>query len=223
MKYSIAGTLFRSLILILCLFLVSCPNPSGVNPEDLEETGGTGETDEGFVAGDVPEFFWGRWVRLDGGNEEWYISDSISTVNGIDYSVTVVSKEELTASGYQVTRQTSNMLSVEDDSVSFYLFRKTGANATVKSGVNDGDYGAVLSARGFSGLAGIEVILSNQENPANEIKTKTDDEGNLLFDGVIPGDDYTLTVPPQTGVDEALQVDITPEFDGKDVGSITLT
>ncbi|MBI9105028.1 MAG: chitobiase/beta-hexosaminidase C-terminal domain-containing protein [Spirochaetales bacterium] len=210
---------------LIFLFLISCPNPVGTNPGDLSGGDDGSGTDTGtFTPGVIDQFFWGSWVRMDGNNTEWYISDRQVTVDESAYNAAAPETDKITIPGYSLSKASPNMIFVEAEGASpFHIFRRSGAAAQMKSGVNNGDYGAVLSSRGFGGIGGINVILQNLNNPGNMDNVPTDEAGNLLFDDVIPGDEYTLTVPVQDGVDKEIEINITPAFDGEDVGYITLT
>lgn len=174
----------------------------------------------------IPQYFWGAWVRMDGTNEEWYISDRRITVDGQPQSVRGESESSLQVSGERMERRTENMASVTPSSgLPYYLFRKSGANSEVIGGVR-GD--GILSASGFSasnvgGIAGINAVLRNVANQQNTIQVATDSDGTLRFNEVILGDEYVFEVPRQSGVGQAVAVTVVPEFDGESVGFVTLT
>ncbi|MBI9103574.1 MAG: hypothetical protein JEY99_14265 [Spirochaetales bacterium] len=117
------------------------------------------------------------------------------------------------------------MVTVNPGPSEYYLFRKSGATTEISCGVlGDSASGSISRALGgLSGMGGISVIMKNKSNSANSIETITGTEGELLFDSVIPRDEYSLEIPVQTGVSETVIVPVTPVYDGENIGFITLT
>jgi len=194
------GTIFLVFFLI-----IGCPDPSNTI----------------IIDDPIAKSFWGNWVRIDGVNELWYFSDSQVTIGSTVYDASTSSSDHSTIlSGYTITYKTANMLTVKpESSLEFYLFRKSGASAQISGGVlvSDSYSGrSVSSVRGLGGVGGIDVILENVDNPSNVIEATTDADGNLVFDEVIIDDEYTLEILGEP------DITITPEFDGEDIGFITL-
>jgi len=223
----------------LVLLVSGCPNlfgGSGDNSDtaqDSDEGDTTQDSDEGDTTenpddaaqpGDVPQYFWGNWVRMDGVNEEWYISDSTVSIDNQSVNTDVIGATSLTVSGETVERKSQNMLTVAPGTNEYYLFRKSGATANVSAGVRgSGVTGSSLGALSVSGIAGINAVLRNLQNQSNQVESTTDSEGNADFGEIIPGDEYELEVPQQEGVDTSVRVRVKPEFDGDNVGFVTLT
>ena len=199
------------------LLVVGCPPPTVPGSGDGSPMD---PADGSPAAGDVPSFFWGRWVRMDGVNEQWYIADRGVSVDGRSRETTVVDGAALTVAGETVSRRTENMITVTPgDGLEYYLFRQSGASASIVAGVR----GSTAAPRGLlSGLSGIRTIIRNINNTSNTVETSTDAEGTAAFDTVIPGDEYELEIPEQDGVEEAVVVTVVPEFDGENVGFVTL-
>lgn len=177
-------------------------------------------------SGVIPQYFWGSWVRMDGTNDQWYFSDASVRVADQPRTFQVRSDEEVVVAGERVERRTDNMVAVVPAAgLEYFLFRRSGANAEVSGGVRgDQQAGAsVLSASTIGGIGGINTVLRNVGNSRNSAEVITDAEGNLVFNEVIPGDRYTLTVPAQPGVSRPVTVTVTPEFDGERIGLVTLT
>ena len=219
------GTLgILAILVLLSGFLLSgCPQPTDYDPGDGSPGDGApddGPNSEPLPAGDVPSFFWGRWVRMDGVNEQWYISDRGVAVGDEARETAIVDTSTLAVEGQTVRPRTDNMITVTPaDGLEYYLFRQSGAGASMVAGVR----GSGTSARGvLSGLSGISAIIRNINNTSNTITTSTGADGSAEFDTVIPGDEYELEVPVQEGIDEPVTVTVRPEFDGENVGFVTL-
>ena len=195
--------------------LLGCPPPTDPTPDS---TLGTGE---------VPSFFWGSWVRMDGVNEEWYFSDTDVEIDSSTETVSKVSDTEVvvSADNSTVTRRSDNMIVVEPEgSLEYYMFRRAGATGSMAAGVRGGSASASINGRSvLSGLAGIRAIVRNANNETNEVTATSGSDGTMEFDSIIPGDEYTLEIPQQDGVDEEISVQVRPEFDGENIGFVTLT
>ncbi|MBI9105027.1 MAG: hypothetical protein JEY99_21610 [Spirochaetales bacterium] len=220
MRSLIFKILSLSILFIILSLFISCPNTTGTNPDGTEDSDGDSTP---YTKGIIDEYFWGSWVRMDGGDEAWYFTDGRVTVGDSTYNAASPSDNQISIPGYSVLKQTDNMAIVEpSDSLMYHLFRKSGATANVSGEVLGGVVSS-LSSRGLGGIGGINVILENIQISENRIEDETDSEGNLNFDDIISGDTYTMTIPIQDNVEEEIVVDIIPSFDGEDIGNITLT
>ena len=175
------------------------------------------------ISKSIPDFFWGKWVRMDGNNDEWYIADGVIFIDNEKYFTSSSTTDEIIfINDHAISKKTENMLTViPSNNIEFYLFRKSGASGSIN--------GAVLSesvarniTRGLSGIGGIDVIIDNNDNPSNTDETTTDEDGNVYLEDIIIGDEYTITIPEQPGVDDPISIIVTPTFDGENIGFITL-
>ncbi len=205
-------------IALITLFSISCSSPSNP-PINAPATSNPTDIPAGIVSGPV-EFFWGSWLRMDGDNTAWYIaSDGVAVGSASKSSVASPTQVGFSLAGKAVTKVTDNLLKVESSgSLFYYLFRKSGVNATASLGVKTLGAGS----RGLAGIGGIQMIISNKQNPGNGQTVQTGSGGGASLTGLIVGDTYSVTVPVQSGVTTAVSTTVTPVFDGENLGFITV-
>ncbi|MBI9104460.1 MAG: hypothetical protein JEY99_18740 [Spirochaetales bacterium] len=203
---------------------------NGTTVEDDSDTDSDNDPDPIVLPGVGPgSFFWGRWVRMDGSNDEWYMaSDGIETGAGSRSSVSNVSETSFNYAGQLINKQTDNILEVTPggEAQTYYLFRRSGATAEASMTINGIEDVSTLSvSRGFnlSGLGGVQIIMNNIENPGNTQTLTTNTDGSLDLDEVIVGDEYEITIPEQVGIDEEIDLIVSPVYDGEDLGIVNLT
>lgn len=204
------------------ILLTGCPNLLG--------SGGGGSNGPVAEEGGIPSYFWGRWVRMDGTNASWYINDETVQIDGDESEIIITGPTSLRIAGEEVRQITANMVSVTRESgLPFYLFRVSGANAQVSAGVRgdtitaSSSFSGAISVSGVPGIAGINTVLRNVNNPRNALAAITGNDGSLAFNEVIPGDEYILEVPEQSGVTRRVEVPVVPAFDGENIGFVTIT
>lgn len=151
--------------------------------------------------------YWGEWLRMDTG-DTWYISGNDIIINGSPSS-----------SSFSMNKQSERVIEINDSGRKYYLFgsRIANANFTGKiAGFQQPLKSGMLRAVG-EGREGARVGIANRKNPANTTSAISGDDGSFTADGIIPGDEYTVT--PEGGP----PLIITPVADGDDIGTITLT
>lgn len=210
-------------VFFLVLSLSGCPGLlAGGNANSNSSDGDTEQPDDDTEQpdddtdtqspADVPEKFWGTWVRMDGRNITWYISDTIASIAGVEVETSVLGGSSLSAGGVALERLSDNIIAASvDGALSFYLFRRSGPTASVRASVRD-TTGALLS--------GVALSATNTKNPSNVIKAVTDGNGEVTLTGVILGDEYTVAAAE--GTSAAATITISPSFDGQKIGSVTV-
>ena len=218
----------KKLILLLSLMLsafllISCPgtSPAGEDP-------GTGDPDENEAV--IPSEFWGRWIGI-GADSEWYISDAKVFRGEFEQTVTGADPASITMTNGKIYRD-----SVTDDvntlrfasenfnatyDIPVYLYRLSGASSSFTASVVNSSLPAASISRagGLAGLAGINTIIANVDNPSDYQTADTGAEGLLTVDEIILGDNYTITIPAgQAGLTADLSAEVTPLYDGQDLG-----
>jgi hypothetical protein len=154
------------------------------------------------------EDLWGEWFRIDT-NETWYISgNSISCSNNSEKSVTLL-------------RQSENVIRVTEGGREYYLYASRLPNASFTGKVAGFDDIQQSMARNVAGGQGsIKVVVESLDNETSTTVT-TDNDGDFIVEGIIPGDDYKITpVIEDSAIGEP--VIVTPVADGDDVGTITI-
>jgi len=221
-RSSTAGLVSLCLVSVL-LLVISCPNPAGGTPSEGDTTDDTTTTTGGPA---IDKFFWGSWVRMDGSNAEWYVaSDGVSISGAIRTAVASPDTSGFIFNSSAIAKQTDNLLKVTPSNstvLPYFLFRKSGATADVRLGINSNAGVAGSVSRALSGIAGIKVLLQNAGNPGDTIEGTTTTAGLLVVPDVIAGDTYTVTVPTQPGVATAVTAAVTPVFDGQNLGFVTI-
>jgi hypothetical protein len=164
---------------------------------------------------------WGEWnwVRAEsetaqsGNNGTWYIKSESIRHSGQGYEFA----EYVTG----ITKESENVIRLELNSQTFngthFLFPKRIAGATFSGKVAELVQTSPSVLRSVAGGKGwATVVVENLDN-GSKIDTQTDGDGNFVADGIIPGDEYKVT--PEGGT----SVVVTPNADGDDVGTITVT
>ncbi|MBI9102743.1 MAG: hypothetical protein JEY99_10020 [Spirochaetales bacterium] len=211
-------------ILLLVLLLASCPETGGPGTDPGDDNGGTETT--------IDSFFWGRWIAVDS-DTEWYISRDKVLAGTFEHTVYQADAESIDISFGTIERDSDNMLRYlddtyfddsEEDPIPAFLYRLSGADNTFTASVVDsGDTNPSISrALGLVGIGGINVIIKNIDNDGDSQETSTDDEGVLTATETILGDNYKITIPVQTGVADELSAEVTPLYNGQDLGLFDL-
>lgn len=184
----------------------------------------------------IEKFYWGSWIRMDQ-DISWYISSNGYKNESDTYSQRVPADwTSNTGVGFgtiSIEKHTDNMIKVLDpmnaNMPEYYMFRKSGANARANLGVNDNNAvsAAIRSAaRGLAGLGSVKIMLQNKKNEGDsqgqDGSLTADAEGNVALTDLTAGDTYTVTVPTQSGVETPVSVEVTPQFDGQNLGFITV-
>jgi hypothetical protein len=178
----------------------------------------------------ISKEFWGEWFNLDkysfgsSTGKEYYITNNEITemysssagqvFTGTDIDMFVLRKvspnimemtKKLTHwSGYDYEEKYTLIASrVVDGSINGRVVRNNEARS-----LNRG--------RAVTGIGGIDVVVSNLNNSANNQKTKTDENGNFEVDDIIIGDEYEVKI--LDNVDSTI-----PNFNGEDVGNFSAT
>ena len=193
--------LLLALFVTVALLISGCPGVPGPGGEP----GAPGNNDK------YTREFLGEWIRMDTG-ERWYISGNSISVNGgiEDKTVTLV-------------KSSAQVITVsEAGRADYFLFASRVADAGFSARVvlidgNETERTAISRAAippgGFK--------IKSPKNPGLEQTVYPDSEtGELLVDGVIPGD--PVEISPEDPEWNNVNVGVTPE-DGQNMGIIPLT
>ena len=188
----------KSPVLFLCLILAACHVPNG------DDNGNS------LLPADViyGREFLGEWIRMDTG-ETWYITSTSISVNNKP-SLRQVSLEKESARVIVVTEG--------DRKYGLYASRTATGSFTGRivgdaSAPNRSSAGV---ARSFGNMGGMDAVIRNIKDKAQEVTAKADEQGEIIVESIIPGDSYEITVNDQTTV-------VTPHIDGEDIGTVTVT
>jgi hypothetical protein len=174
----------------LVFLLAGCADPASGTLEEIYK---------------YPKSLWGEWIRMDTG-KDWYI-----TSNYLEGDLNVSSIKE-------ISRQSPNVIEVVDEkNRKYYLYASRLPNGSF-SGTIVGDESGRSSLNRFSSeyTSGMEAVIRNLNDAANETSTRTNDDGTFTVEGTIPGDEYEVTVDGQSTV-------VTPNTDGENIGTVTVT
>jgi hypothetical protein len=150
-----------------------------------------------------PENLWGEWIRIDTGSI-WHITSNY------------LAKD--TSAAITLERQSENVIKVAEANKLYYLYASRIPNGSFTGtivGDNSRQTGTSIS-RSMTGIGGIGIAITNLNDKANELNTKTDDEGNFTASGTIPGDEYEITAAGHTTT-------VTPHTDGENIGAVAIT
>ena len=202
---------------VIALVLAGCPNPTGGGPSSDDETPTAGTVN-------VPQFFWGSWLGI-GSEGQWYIADTSVRVDGNEVELAAATSTELSIGDGRLEKDSDNVLKYYESgsTIPQYLYRSQGPSSSFNAAVTDsGASGSVHGRNVLSGVAGIEVVIENVNNPSNRREVTSGSDGSVVADEVIVGDSYTITVPQQDGVPSEVGATVTPVYDGQDLGVMDL-
>jgi formylglycine-generating enzyme required for sulfatase activity len=179
---------------------------------------------------DIDAAFWGSWLAI-GDNATWYLSGDGVLVDG-------TLKPHSGASSTRVTFSDGVLDLINDSQLRFdytsgqaplNLYRGSGAVNSFSAGLKDSSPSAplqslsrALGGRALSNLGGIKVVIRNLKNPANFQELTTSADGSITASGAVIGDEYSVTIPPQTDIPAMLRTSVTPLYDGQNLGRVDL-
>ena len=196
----------------LSLVLLACSNPAQSSTPDPGS--------DPSPAKALGSFFWGRWIRMDGANAEWYVaSDGVSIAGTAKVAARMDGETAFVAGEARAEKAGEDLLLVEssDGSLPFYLFRKSGATAAATLA-----FAAPAGSRAPGAALSLRFVLSNLANPADTRTVEAVAGEPVPLAGLTAGDRYGLSVPIQAGVDSPLSATLVPAFDGVDLGVVRL-
>jgi len=215
------------LIISILFFIGGCnigkpSSPSVSDQEEIPDDEEDNEDEEDNTVKDIDKSFWGPWLGV-GTDNTWYISGSQILVNGSSRNYLTADSNSIILDDGALTFDSSDILrySFNQSTVPVYLFRASGATNRFTAKV-EGEVTNVAGARSLSSLGGIDVIIQNLNNPEDSQQVITDEDGNLEAVDTIIGDDYRISIPEQDGISEVIDADVTPLFNGQDLGIINL-
>jgi len=156
--------------------------------------------------------------------ESWYVGDRQLKHQETPETISASSETELKAGSYTLTKQSDNVVKVNDGE--FYLYRKAGATGVLTGMIGTGN-DAAASARALGSIAGIKNIVRNLGNSSNTEEFTV--QPNTPFEtppSIIPGDSYTVETQimmTDGTVKDGPVVEVTPKTERDDLGTISLT
>ncbi|MDR1232330.1 MAG: right-handed parallel beta-helix repeat-containing protein [Spirochaetaceae bacterium] len=160
------------------------------------------------------ETYWGEWIRMDA-DETWYISGE-----------TIKIDDRLAYRYVSLAKQSDRVIKVTEGGKEYYLYASRIASASftgriasfeeVSTSVSLSAAGGVSPSKVNGGLGLADLVIQDINNGKKQT-VQTDDEGKYKAEDIIPGDTYEIT--PEGGT----PVTVTPQGDGDDVGTITVT
>jgi len=153
------------------------------------------------------EQYWGEWIRMDTG-DIWYFSSNYRKV-GNDVYVDPVTMERQSQNVIHVTEGTGT--SKKD----YYLYASRIRNSTFEAKAVIGIDGASRRAR-RDGLDDFNAAFSNLNNDAENFIIQIGGNGEIEANDIIAGDDYKVII-------DNYEFIVTPNTDGDNVGTLTLT
>jgi hypothetical protein len=156
-----------------------------------------------------PKDLWGEWIRMDTG-KFWYI-----TSNYMENDALYNTRLELKRQSENVIEVTE-VTEVTEKKRKYYLYASRIPNGSFSGAIVGDGADRAGFGRSMTSMGGIGVTISNLNDAANAINTKTDNSGNFTATETIPGDKYEVTAGGQTTV-------VTPNTDGENIGTVTVT
>jgi len=154
------------------------------------------------------EEFWGEWIRMDTG-ETWYFANNYRMVGNYYYSSPV-----------NMERQSDNVIKITEgtgaSAKQYFLYASRIRNSTFGASAVEDDGPRSLFARVVNVPKGTTAVVEAVKNGMDKQTVHVGDEGELEADNIIAGDDYIVTI-------NDYEFTVTPNTDGDNVGTLTLT
>ena len=202
------------LIVFIAFFTICCQHDKDVENEKSKKA-------------KLSKEFWGEWIgtgRQDGsssGTVLYLASNGIIKPTGynndpnLSYNLEKISSRVMKATFYR-----SYIGGIGNEQWSIYLFSKRTPHSSftgnVVSLLQNPSKNIINSSRSINSIGGIQIIINNLNDQAQEQAAKTDDDGNFTAEGTIPDDPYQIDVGGQT-------TDVTAPDNGGNIGTITVT
>jgi len=154
------------------------------------------------------EEFWGEWIRMDTG-ETWYFANNYRIV-GNYYSSSPVNMEKQSDNVIKITEGTGASLK------QYFLYASRTRNSTFGASAVKDDGSRALFARVVNVPKGTTAMIEAVKNGMDKQTVQVGEEGELEADNIIAGDDYFVTIDDHEFI-------VTPNTDGENVGTLTLT
>jgi len=154
------------------------------------------------------EKFWGEWIRMDTG-ETWYFSSNYRIVDDTYYTEPVNMKLE-----------SRNVIKITDgtgeSAKQYFLYASRTRNSTFGASAVKDDGSRSLFTRVVNVPKGTTAVVEAVKNGIDKQTVQVGEEGELEADNIIAGDDYVVTIDKHEFI-------VTPNTDGDNVGTLTLT
>lgn len=154
----------------------------------------------------ISKEYWGTWIRMDTG-EEYVINDKTVTVNG----------ESSNGIG-SITKESENILKYGSEDTAPRLFRKGGANRSFSAQLSG--FENQLARAASMGTQGIKARRQNKNNESDKQEVESDSNGVITFTEAVSDEIQNIEV--ETASDTKVSVDVLPQYDGENVGTIPL-
>ena len=154
----------------------------------------------------ISKEYWGTWIRMDTG-EEYVINDKTVTVNG----------ESSNGIG-SITKESENILKYGSEDTAPRLFRKGGANRSFSAQLSG--FENQLARAASMGTQGIKARRQNKKNESDKQEVESDSNGVITFTEAVSDEIQNIEV--ETASDTKVSVDVLPQYDGENVGTIPL-
>ena len=186
---------------------------SGCKPEEFDEKSEE-KNDNPSIPGDpkatISKDYWGTWIRMDTGDEYYIDNNAVYKLAGNSKT-----KVQYGVSNFQLESPET----IKSGNIAY--FRKGGASRSFTLGLS-GFSSSVARAAGI-GSQNITGRRKNKDN-ASDVQsvsvTTSGDEGKLSFTEAVPDDTQSVEVVVDSTT--VATVDVTPQYDGENVGTIPI-
>ncbi|MBI9103944.1 MAG: chitobiase/beta-hexosaminidase C-terminal domain-containing protein [Spirochaetales bacterium] len=200
----------------------------GNNISSSEVVSATYTVTAASITDGVDQYFWGRWTRMDQG-DEWLITDRyVSKNSSMDDVSSSTAQTVNLASGVTLEKDGDNILSVTQGASAYKLIRQREMGSMKGQLLEQQSSSANIrsTGRGLSGIGGINIIITNLNNPSNTDTVTTDVNGEWESDQIIPGEEYLVEPVSEdlpAGYEDLQPAIIQTAEDGEDIGNLILT
>ena len=150
------------------------------------------------------EKFWGEWIRMDTG-ETWYFANNYRMI-----------EDEYYTNPINMEKQSDNVIKIMEGTREYFLYASRIRNSTFGASAVKDDGSRSIFARVVNVPKGTTAVVEAVKNGMDKQTVQVGDEGELEADNIIAGDDYIVTI-------DDYEFTVTPNTDGDNVGTLTLT
>lgn len=201
---------------------------AGLNNQDSSGNNNSGSNPyESSKITYISSNYWGKWQRMDTGEyfyiDNHYVYKGETPVAYSSWNNNIFHNGEFGMDKYQFDGE--NILKVTDkNNNQFLLFRVGGGSRSFTAAISGMDKYANVNgvSRAIATIGNYKGNRTNVNNSSDTQEVSPTQDGTLTFTGAVAGDAQTITITSADSSNAVTGINITPEYDGENIGTIPI-
>lgn len=201
---------------------------AGLNNQDSSGNNNSGSNPyESSKTTYISSNYWGKWQRMDTGEyfyiDNHYVYKGETPVAYSSWNNNIFHNGEFGMEKYQFDGE--NILKVTDkNNNQFLLFRVGGGSRSFTAAISGMDKYANVNgvSRAIATIGNYKGNRTNVNNSSDTQEVSPTQDGTLTFTGAVAGDAQTITITSADSSNAVTGINITPEYDGENIGTIPI-